>query len=277
MNNIETLVSQHYGDGDLLTRLLTGLEASGANLNRLQPGDLAPVEEFHIGGRKATQFAVEKMALHEQQYVLDIGCGIGGTARYIAEQFGCEVRGIDLTPEYISIAKKLTELSWLDDKVKFDISSALAMPFVNATFDAAITLHVAMNIEDRNALYSEIARVLKPGAVFSLFDVMKRNNEQLSFPVPWAISDDTSHLTTPEEMCMLLDDAGFDVREVDDRTDFALDFFKESLAAASNGPAPLGVHTVMGDSAAEKLKNVANNIESGRIAPVQMIAIRNDN
>ncbi len=210
----------------------------------MQPDDLAPVEEFHIGGRKATAHAVEKMSLNEDQHVLDVGCGIGGAARYIAAQNGCAVTGIDLTPEYIEIAKTLTELTGLHDRVNFDVSSALSMPFEYAIFDAAITLHVAMNIPERATLYNEIARVLKPGATFCIFDVMKKSGKNLAFPVPWAQSEDTSFLTTPEEMCALLDDAGFDVREVGDRTDFALDFFRESMATVANGPPPLGIHLV---------------------------------
>lgn len=274
MNNIERTVAQHYGDEHLLVRILAGLEAAGADLNRLRPDDLAAVEEFHIGGRKATAHAVEKMLLNGDLHVLDVGCGIGGAARYIATQTGCTVTAIDLTPEYISTARTLTELTGLADRINFEVSNALAMPFSDACFDAAITLHVAMNIRERSALYREIARVLKPGAVFYLFDIMKKSDETLAFPVPWANSDATSYLTTPEEMCALLDKAGFDVQEVGDRTDFALNYFREGMAAAANGPSPLGIHLIMGDSSAEKMGNVMRNIEAGRIAPVQMIARR---
>ncbi len=274
MNTLETAVARHYGDQDLLTRILTGLEAAGADLDRLSPEDLAPVEEFHIGGRKATVHAVEKMSLSRDLQVLDVGCGIGGAARYIATHAGCTVTGIDLTPEYISIARALTDLTELNDRIDFEVCNALAMPFWEASFDAAITLHAAMNIEKRGALYREIARVLKPGATFCVFDVMKKSDEKLDFPVPWAASAETSYLTTPEQMCSHLEEAGFDILEIGDRTEFALEFFRESMAAAEKGPQPLGIHLIMGDSAAERLGNVKRNIESGRIAPVQMIAKR---
>ncbi|HHJ15185.1 MAG TPA: methyltransferase domain-containing protein [Gammaproteobacteria bacterium] len=276
MSEIETAVARHYGDTDLLSRIFSGLEASGADLNRLQPDDLTAVEEFHIGGRKATAHAVEKMRLSEGQHILDVGCGIGGAARYIADNTACTVAGIDLTPEYIDIAKTLTELTGLDNQISFDVASALSMPFQDKAFDAAITLHVAMNIPERAALYSEIARVLKPGSTLYIFDVMKKNGGDLLFPVPWAETPDTSHLTTPEEMCSLLEAAGFHIQEVGDRTDFALEFFRESMEAAKDGPLPLGIHLVMGESAAEKLRNVKGNIENGCIAPVQMVAVRTE-
>ncbi|MEE8043500.1 MAG: methyltransferase domain-containing protein [Thermodesulfobacteriota bacterium] len=274
MENIERAVAQHYGVTDLLERIFKGLEAAGTDLNCLQPEDLAPVDEYHIGGREATAHAIDKMSLSEDQHVLDIGCGIGGTARYMAEKIGCKVTGIDLTPEYISIAKTLTDLTGLGSKVTYKVASALDMPFESKTFDAVITIHVAMNIPERATLYSEIARVMKPGATLCIYDVMKKSDESFSFPVPWAESAVTSHLTTPEEMRTLLNDAGFDVREVDDRTDFALNFFKQSLAAAADGPPPLGIHLIIGSSAPEKLKNMQSNIENGCISVVQMIADR---
>lgn len=277
MKDIESAVARHYGGTDLLARIFAGLDAVGADRNRLRTDDLAPVDEFHIGGREATTHAVAKMALAAGQHVLDIGCGLGGAARYMAAQFGCKVTGIDLTPEFIAVANTLTELTGLQDKAAFEVASAIAMPFEDQAFDAAITLHVAMNIPQRAALYAETARVMKPGAILAIFDVMKKSDEDLVYPVPWAGSAGTSHLTTPEEMRTLLGEAGFEVGEVEDRTDFAVEFFKQRLAAAADGPPPLGIHLIMGADAPAKLKNVLRNIEAGRIAPVQMIAVRKEN
>ncbi len=226
MNDIEAAVARHYGNAGLLARILAGLEASGVDPDHLRPDDLAPVDEFHIGGREATAHAVAKLDLDEGAQVLDVGCGIGGAARYIATQAGCRVTGIDLTPEFIATARRLTELTGLDGKIAFEVASALDMPFEDAAFDAAITLHVAMNIPERAALYGEIARVMKPGAELCLYDVMKTGAGEIAYPVPWAETPATSHLTTVEEMRDLLDGAGFDVSEVEDRRAFARAFSK---------------------------------------------------
>ncbi len=277
MSDIEAAVARHYGNAELLARILAGLEASGVDPDRLRPDDLAPVDEFHIGGREATVHAVARMGLVAGAHVLDIGCGIGGAARYIATQTGCRVTGVDLTPEFIDVARRLTELTGLDDRVAYECASALDMPFEDGAFDAAITLHVAMNIPERAALYGETARVLKPGAALCVYDVMKAGAGELAYPVPWAESPETSHLTTADEMRGLLDTAGFDVSEVEDRSGFAGAFFRRVLAAAEaseGGPPPLGTHLILGASAPEKFRNVLNNIEAGHIAPVQMIATR---
>ncbi len=106
---------------------------------------------------------------------------------------------------------------------------------------------------------------------------MKAGTDELTYPVPWAESLETSHLTTPEEMRGLLDGAGFDVREVEDRSVVARVFFQRALAAAAkseDGPPPLGTHLILGASAPEKFRNMQANIKAGLIAPVQMIATR---
>ncbi len=278
MNQVEQLessVSQHYTDANLMTRIFERLEASGVALNELQLSDLAPVDEFHIGGRQATEHAVSKMNLKSTDHVVDIGCGIGGASRYIGSEFGCHVNGIDLTPEYIAIAWALTELTGLDDKVDFEVASALAMPFEDEVFDAAISFHMAMNVKDRVGLYHEAARVLKPGAIICIYDVMIKGEEELSFPLPWAQSAETSHLVTPEEMRELLSDAGFEVCEIEDRSAFAKDFFSQTLSRGAKGHAPLGIHLILGESAREKFLNTFNGIERGCIGPVQIIAKKN--
>ncbi len=258
MGKIEDIVKEHYSVGDLAGLIVNGLKASGADLDNLTIEDLAVVDEFHIGGRKATQYAISKMRLSGSDNVLDIGCGIGGATRTIAAQTGCKVTGIDLTPEYVEVARTLTELTRLDNKATFQAASALEMPFNDKMFDAGITIHVAMKARD--ALYREISRVMKPGANLCIYDVMKKGDEPITFPVPWAQTPESSHLVTPEQMALLLTDAGFEIIEVEDRTEVAVEFFKQSQAAAADGPQALGVHLIMGPTAGEKLQNVRHNI-----------------
>ena len=269
----ERAIARHYQVSTLTERLLKAAAAAGLDIDRLTPGDLGPIDEFHIGGRAATKQLVAKMRLAGSEHVLDIGCGIGGAARYVAASTGCRVTGIDLTPEYIETARELSRRTGVGDRTQFEVGSALRMPFADASFDAAITLHVAMNIKERAGLYREIARVLKRGAVLCIYDVMQGPNEGLTFPVPWAETPASSHLTTPMEMRALLADAGFSVEEIEDRTESGVAFFRERVAAGGP-PSPLGLHVLMGKTAPQKFQNMLQGLEQAFIAPVAMIARR---
>ncbi len=271
-NDLERAVARHYGRSGLLERILAGFEASGIDPNHLKPKDLAPVDEFHIGGREATRHAVAPLGLDASAHVLDVGCGLGGAARYMASEFGCAVTGIDLTPDYINVARALADMTGLNRRVRYDVASATDMPFEATAFDAAITLHVAMNIPDREKLYAEVARVLKPGAPFCVYDVMGSDVEGFAYPVPWAETEATSHLTDEEEMRELLANAGFAIEHEENRRAFALDFFRERLANAAGRPPPIGLHLILGKSARKKFENTLANIENGYVSPVLMIA-----
>lgn len=272
-DNLEDAVARHYGVDDLTGRILAAMAAAGIDAERVTAEALAPIDEFHIGGRPATVHAVSKMGLGTGDHLIDVGCGIGGASRYVASAVGCRVTGIDLTPAYVAAAQELTRRTGLGDRVSYRVASALAMPFGDRAFDAALTIHAAMNIEDRRELYREIARVLKPGATLCIYDVMRGEKGDVAFPVPWAETPATSHLTTPQEMQALLRDAGFAMREVEDRTAFALaSMRKEAARSAAAGAPPAGPSIVMGASAPEKLRNVRANLESGAIIPVLMLA-----
>ena len=272
--HLERAVASHYGDSGLLARLLAALAAGGADVENLRPSDLARLEEFHIGGRAATAYAIDNLSLRNTDSVLDVGCGIGGAARYIADRVGCHITGIDLTPEYIECARALTERVGLTDRVDFVVGSALAMPCAAQSFDAVITLHAAMNIADRGRLYRDIARVIKPGGTLCIYDVMQQGQGRLRFPVPWATSEEISHLMTPEALLVHLQENGFRIVYVENRTDFALEFFATAMAVADDATRSPGIHLVMGDSAKEKFQNTLDGLQRGYIAPVLVIAER---
>ncbi len=270
---IEDIVADHYSVGNLADNIIAGLKEDGKDIDNITIADLSVVDEFHIGGHAATQYLLSKMQFSASDHVLDVGSGIGGAARTIASTARCRVTGIDLTPEYVETADVLSRLTGLDDQVSFQTASALDLPFEDGMFDAAVTLHVAMNIRERDKLYREVFRVLKPGAIFAMYDVMKDNGEPLQFPVPWAQTQDSSYLASPAEMQEYLASAGFTDITTDDRSKFAMEYFDQRIAAAGKRTA-LGPHLVMGDTAREKFGNIKKNMLKGRIAPVLMIANR---
>ncbi|MGI9463455.1 MAG: class I SAM-dependent methyltransferase, partial [Aestuariivirgaceae bacterium] len=209
-------------------------------------------------------------------HVLDAGCGIGGTARCLAREHGCRVTGLDLTPEYIDVAQTLTELLNLTDKCEYHHGSATEMPFEDASFDAGVSFHAAMNIEDRDRFYGEFARVLRPGAPLCLFDVMKGPAAGMHYPVPWAETETTSFLRSRDETVDFLSNAGFTLSAEENLTGFAKDFFRDvfAKAAQADGPPPLGLHLLTGANAPEKFSNYAKALEAGQIEPIILVATR---
>jgi len=266
-HNAEKAVADHYGREGLRDRIFEALQRSGLDLNALKPADLAPVDEFHMGGRAATTYVANLVDLPPGTRVLDIGSGLGGVARYLAGEHGCHVTGIDLTPEYVRIAGDLTERTGLSGLVDFVCGSALNLPWPAASFDAVVTFHAAMNISDRPRLYAEAARVLRPKGVFAIYDVLKGATEGMQFPVPWAETADTSFLVTTTELRRLLDHAGFDIEHDEDRREVALEHHRSRLAELSkqSGSPVLGLHLLQGETAGLKSRNMVAMLETDRI------------
>jgi len=266
-------VARHYRRDDLLDRIRDGVEKLGKSAERVTIEDLAPVDEFHIGGSMATRSFLDRLAITDEDHVLDVGCGLGGTSRFAAHSFGCRVTGIDLTDAYVETGEVLCSWVGLLDRVRLVQGDALATGFPANTFDKAFMLHVGMNIADKSSLAREAWRVLKPGGVFGIYDVMRTGDEELQFPVPWATVAETSFVSTPREYREVLTDAGFALVGERDRRGFALDFFERLRAggAATEGPRPLGLHLLMGEDASTKVENMIANISGGRVAPIELI------
>lgn len=270
-----SLTAHYAGDPEepILARILGALAASGVAVDPLDPEALAPVEEFHIGGRKATAATLAKLALTPQTRLLDIGCGIGGAARHAARHAGCAVTGIDLTEDYIAAARELSRRCGLDARLRFEVGDATALPFPDHSFEAAITLHAAMNIADRDALYAEAARALVPGGRLCLYDVMRVGPGETPFPVPWSSAPEHSFLLSPEETVAALDRAGFEIETIEDWRDVALSYVAPpaKTAAAAEKPA-LGKRLVMGPNAALKAANLRQAVTEGVVSPVAIVA-----
>src|SRR5210317_1010284 len=95
----EKAVSRHYTHGSLLEEIQESVVKLGKTIDNVTVDDLAPVDEFHIGGKLATDNLLGQLDFSTKDHILDIGCGLGGASRYIANRLGCRVSGIDLTQE----------------------------------------------------------------------------------------------------------------------------------------------------------------------------------
>ena len=269
----EQQVAKHYTHGALEHAILEALRASGKSTDKLAPSDLSGVDEFHLGWRAATVEFAEELGLARDMHVLDVGSGIGGPARYFAEAHGCRVTGVDLTPEFVEVANALTRRCGLAEQVAFQQASALDLPFADGTFDVATLIHVGINIENKATLFAEVRRVLKPGAHFGVYDIMRTSAGDLPYPMPWAATPQTSFVEPLAAYRSLLAETGFLIEKERDRRDFVLKLAREMREnAAKHGVPPLGPQVLMGTATPQRLGNVMDALERGLIAPTEIIS-----
>ena len=262
MTEIIDGVREHYRAIGLAERLKTALAPLGPPDQVLLPEQLGTLDQFHTRGLAATAELAELAGIAADRAVLDVGSGLGGPARFLAETYGCRVTGIDLSEAFVAAARYLTERTGQGATVSFQAASALDMPFAEAGFDAALLQHVAMNIEDRAALYREIRRVLKPGGRFATFDVVLAGGAPL-YPVPWARTPETSFLLTEAATRAAIEAAGFRMLAWQDDTEPAKAWFAR-LREAGPPPSPnLGV--VMGPDFPLLAANLGRSLMEGRL------------
>jgi len=273
MPNDDALVKKQYGIGELWQKIETGLKLAGKDVNSLTVDDLAPIDEFHTRGRAATRELAEMANLNASDLILDVGCGLGGTARYLAEHYKCRVKGIDLIEAYISAGTKLTGFANLSDRVELHFGSALDLPYENEQFDIVLTQHVQMNIVDKHRFYSEIERVLKPGGRFIFHDVFLSGGKPALYPVPWAEDESVSSMVTESRARSAIIKMGLEIDQWFGKVPESVTFFERVLARIeAKGHPPFGIHLILGDNAEEKMRNHARNLSENRLSVVVGVA-----
>ncbi len=269
----EAAVAGHYGRGRLEESILAAVAREGKDPEKLAAADLAAVDEFHVGGIEATQELARHMELRAGLRLLDVGSGIGGPARHFAAEHGCAVTGIDLTEEFVRVARSLTARTKLDGLVEFQQGSALEMPFERESFDRAYMIHVGMNIADKAGIFREVRRVLKAGGLFTVFDIVRAKDGAMQYPVPWAESEETSFVGTAKDYRDALQAAGFQTAQERGRGAFSIAFTERVIARmAQGGPPALGLHLLMGEKAPMMIRNILAMMKEGLLEPVEFYA-----
>ena len=266
MDQYSEAINRHYGEADVSSRILTALQDAGKDINALTRDDLT-FDQFHTGGRAATGQLAQLAGLRQGMHVLDVGSGVGGPARTLAAEFGCRVTGLDLTEEFCKAADMLTARLGLDKEVAFRHGSALEMPFEDNSFDAVWTQNTLMNIEDKERLFNEVHRVLKPGGLFALQSLMEGPTPGVIFPTMWADDPSLNFLVTPEAFRELLLSSGFLELAWQDITPRS----PAPAAAPTSEPPPLDFSVIGVSNYPEKSCNSGRNHQEGRVVAIQAV------
>ena len=258
----------YWGRDGIERTILDALAAAGKNTDALTVDDLAPADQFHGGGKGATERLARMAQLKPGMRVLDVGGGLGGPARTLATQYGCRVTVVDLTESYVRAATTLTARLGLADRVTHRVGDALALD-VDGQFDVVWTQNSGMNISDKERLYAGFARVLRPGGLLALQEPMAGPVQPVLYPVMWARDAGASFLRAPAEMRKLIEAAGFQVRAWDDVTAEAT-----GPSTGATSPAHSIQRIVMGDAVDAIARSGQKNREEGRIVMIQAVLER---
>jgi SAM-dependent methyltransferase len=273
--NYADAVSAHYTADDLGPKILAALRAAGQDPDALQVEDLARNDQFHSGGAPATRALIRRARLQPEMRVLDVGGGIGGPARLIAHDVACSVTVLDLSEESCRVGEMLTARVCLADRVTFRYGSALDMPFPAGAFDRVWTQHATMNIAEKERLYREVRRVLRPGGVLAMHEIMAGPVQPIHFPVPWARDASISFLRSSAEIRALLAEIGFREAEWVDERDATLASMEISASGQPQmGPPPLAAMVMLGPDLPEMARNVGRNLQENRLTLVQAVCER---
>lgn len=265
-------IADHWATGDVYALIVLALNQMSKPLDRLTLEDLAPVDHFHARGFPATVELADKLPIQAGQRILDIGCGLGGPARYMARRFQCHVSGIDITEPFVDAANKLTALLGMQDRVRIEHGDGHRLPYPDSQFDGAYTQHVTMNVADRPRFFSEAFRVLKPGAFFAITEHGLGPKGDPHYPVPWSNDGTGAFLVSPDQTRALLEKTGFQDLVLEDTGAKYVAGYRAAIEKAERGALPpLGLHLLMGDTSSQKMRNAARNIEEGRTWPFQLI------
>ena len=267
MTNTKSTIQSHYGVNGLADRILDALESAGHDTANLNVKMLNLVDQLHGGGLSSTIAQAGMLSIGAHTRVLDAGCGVGGSSRYLAETFGCQVKAIDLTPEYVETADHFNRLCGLEDKISVSQGNVTEIPGGDQSFDLVWCQNVTMNVENKASMFAEAYRVLAPGGKYSFSHAAGGPNGEPYYPLPWAMSPDYSYLETPKRIIQCLEEVGF--TDIETRNEAGSP--GETAKRFAN---ELGPSVIMGEDMPDRQANAARSGKEGRLIGMFVTAQR---
>ena len=259
MRDFEAAVQRYYGDRPVMKRIDDALRAAGVDPERPSHRDLYPFDQLHSRGIVATREHAERARIEPACMCLISVAASGGASRYLAAERGCRVAAIDLTPNFVEVARVLAARCGLSDRIEVRQANALALPFQDGTFDHVWSYAVTMNIADKEGLAREVSRVLKSGGRFSCNEIARGQGEDPVFPLPWATDETSSFLVSPAVMRAALETSGLSILDQVDLTPTRLgDTARNALSEPDDHPL--------------RLRNLQSGLADGRLVAEFILA-----
>ena len=264
------IIVEHYEKPNMGEAILAALKMKGIDVTRLKPEILYALDQFHTRGIVGTKEQANLVKPNETMHILDIGCGVGGSARYLAWNYGCRVTGIDITKSFIETAKLLTKKCSLDHVIDFEEGDATDLRFDNDKFDVIWCQNVSMNIEKKDLFYKEISRTLKPDGRFASSEYALGHGGSPYYPLPWARRRQESFLISQEDMRLFTEGNGLEIIEWVDKSKQVLAIAPRALKNLEDDEA--GLKLVAGEDIASRMSNSTKSMIDGHIENIMMVA-----
>lgn len=186
------------------------------HMGHWSPGDTSPLRRAQ---ERLTDLVTERTGAGPGRHVLDVGCGTGGPARRLVRGTGATLTGITISPEQARVARVRNAEAGFGGGICVGITDAVATPFADGVFDAAIAIESILHIPDKQGAFGEIARVLRPGAPLVVADFAQRTAEGAVSGAPGSLAASFVAVPTWDAYTRLAEGAGLHVEEILDITD----------------------------------------------------------
>lgn len=268
-------IEQHYSnnlDRDMLLQQLRERYPEGPDCYQL-----APVDQLHIGGIKASEKIIQRLLHLNPTQILEVGSGMGGLMRLIQGNLPeADITGIDITHAFNLLNRDLSLMTAGQScaaQPRALTADAQQLPFADNSFDCIIFQHSLLNIPNSDQCLTECRRVLKPGGTVLLHEVIKgANHSAMAYPVPWARHPDQSHLQTLQQLSELLEHGNFTIDSQMNWSDEALAWrqrqsAKEQPGNASDRQANTAISpaNILGKAFRQMGPNIIKNLQAGAV------------
>ena len=240
-----------------------------------QVTDFARIDQLHTGGLAATMELIDWLPSDERNG-LDLGCGLGGTARIIAQSKACHMTGSDISTNAIQAAQLLNQQIQPPPNCQFVVADSVKLPFADHQFDFIVSQHAMMPIADKPALLKQIHRVLAPRGKLLMHEIFIAENgspDTIQYPTPWAIQRKDSHLQTWKTWLSLMQQTGWQLEQHQHHSQQAITWLTKPRVKTSSTKQPstpttvarFSTQLVLGKHAALMSKNLLENLQMGKI------------